>query len=80
MTHTARQGGRLVRTRPILLLVLGITFFGGMWSESVDRLWEAQFLVNIGVPEFAGFNSIIWFGVLNAVAVRVVSGTRAGVA
>ena len=69
MTHTARQGGRLVRSRPILLLVLGITFFGGMWSESVDRLWEAQFLVNIGVPEFAGFNSIIWFGVLNAGAV-----------
>ena len=45
MTRTARRGGRLIRTRPILLLVLGITFFGGMWSESVDRLWEAQFLV-----------------------------------
>ena len=69
MTHTARRGGRLIRARPILLLVLGITFFGGMWSESVDRLWEAQFLVNIGVPEFAGFNSIIWFGILNAGAV-----------
>lgn len=69
MTHTARRGGRLMRARPILLLVLGITFFGGMWSESVDRLWEAQFLVNIGVPDFAGFNSIIWFGVLNAGAV-----------
>jgi MFS transporter, DHA3 family, tetracycline resistance protein len=40
-----------------------------MWSESVDRLWEAQFLINIGVPEFAGFNAIIWFGVLNAGAV-----------
>ena len=69
MTHTARRGGRLMRARPILLLILGITFFGGMWSESVDRLWEAQFLVNIGVPAFGGFNSIIWFGLLNAVAV-----------
>ena len=69
MTHTAKRGGRLIRARPILLLILGITFFGGMWSESVDRLWEAQFLVNIGVPAFGGFNSIIWFGVLNAVAV-----------
>jgi DHA3 family tetracycline resistance protein-like MFS transporter len=69
MTHTAKRGGTLIRARPILLLVLGITFFGGMWSESVDRLWEAQFLVNIGVPEFAGFNSIIWFGILNAGAV-----------
>jgi DHA3 family tetracycline resistance protein-like MFS transporter len=69
MTHTARRSGGLIRARPILLLVLGITFFGGMWSESVDRLWEAQFLTNIGVPAFAGFSSIIWFGILNAVAV-----------
>jgi DHA3 family tetracycline resistance protein-like MFS transporter len=58
-----------MRARPILLLILGITFFGGMWSESVDRLWEAHFLTNIGVPAFAGFNSIIWFGILNAGAV-----------
>ena len=69
MTHTAKRGGRLIRARPILLLVLGITFFGGMWSESVDRLWEAQFLVSIGVPEFAGVSPIIWFGILNAGAV-----------
>jgi hypothetical protein len=69
MTHTAGRGGRLIRARPILLLILGITFFSGMWSESVDRLWEAQFLTNIGVPAFAGFNSIIWFGILNAGAV-----------
>ena len=69
MARTARRGGRLIRARPILLLILGITFFGGMWSESVDRLWEAHFLRNIGVPAFAGFNSIIWFGILNAVAV-----------
>ena len=69
MTHTARRGGGLIRARPILLLILGITFFGGMWSESVDRLWEAHFLTNIGVPAFADFSSIIWFGILNAVAV-----------
>ena len=69
MSGTAGRGGRLIRARPILLLILGITFFSGMWSESVDRLWEAQFLTNIGVPDFAGFSSIIWFGVLNAGAV-----------
>ncbi|OFW72159.1 MAG: hypothetical protein A2Y55_09485 [Actinobacteria bacterium RBG_16_68_12] len=66
MTHTARDGGRLIRARPVLLFILGITFFGGMWSESVDRLWEAHLLVDVGVPEFAGLNSVIWFGVLNA--------------
>ena len=50
MTGTARRGGRLIWARPILLLITGITFFGGMWSESVDRLWEAHFLTDIGVP------------------------------
>lgn len=69
MTATAKRGGRLVWARPILLLITGITFFGGMWSEGVDRLWEAHFLTDIGVPEFAGLSSIVWFGVLNAVAV-----------
>lgn len=66
MTRTARDGGRLIRARPVLLLILGITFFGGMWSESVDRLWQAHFLVDVGVPGFAGLDPIIWFGVLNA--------------
>jgi DHA3 family tetracycline resistance protein-like MFS transporter len=58
-----------MRARPILLLVLGIAFFSGMWSEGVDRLWEAHFLLDVGVPAFAGLDSIIWFGVLNAGAI-----------
>jgi MFS transporter, DHA3 family, tetracycline resistance protein len=69
MSTTARRGGRLMRARPILLLILCISFFSGMWSESVDRLWEAHFLTNIGVPEFAGFGAVVWFGVLNAGAI-----------
>jgi MFS transporter, DHA3 family, tetracycline resistance protein len=66
---TAREGGRLIRARPVLLLIVGITFFGGMWSEAIDRLWEAHLLLEIGVPEFAGLDPIVWFGVLNAGAV-----------
>ncbi|MGH3022136.1 MAG: MFS transporter [Gaiellaceae bacterium] len=66
LTGTAREGGRLVRTRPVLLLIVGITFFGGMWSEGIDRLWEAQFLLEVGVPELAGLDPVVWFGLLNA--------------
>jgi DHA3 family tetracycline resistance protein-like MFS transporter len=40
-----------------------------MWSESVDRLWEAHFLVDIGVPGFGALDPVIWFGVLNAGAI-----------
>jgi DHA3 family tetracycline resistance protein-like MFS transporter len=66
MAGTARAGGRLMRARPVLLLIVGITFFGGMWSESVDRLWEAHLLVDVGVPGFGSLDPIVWFGVLNA--------------
>jgi DHA3 family tetracycline resistance protein-like MFS transporter len=66
MARTARAGGRLIRARPVLLLILGIAFFGGMWSEGFDRLWEAQFLLEVGVPGFGGLDAVVWFGVLNA--------------
>jgi DHA3 family tetracycline resistance protein-like MFS transporter len=66
MITTARRGGRLMRSRPILLFILGITFFGGLSSEGLDRLWEAHFLRDVGVPELAGLDPIVWFGVLNA--------------
>ena len=66
LARTARDGGRLVRARPILLLIVGIAFFGGMWSEGVDRLWEAHLLVDVGVPGLGSLDPILWFGVLNA--------------
>jgi len=69
LARTTREGGRLIRARPVLLLITAILFFGGMWSESVDRLWEAHLLVDVGVPELAGLDSVVWFGVLNAGAV-----------
>jgi MFS family permease len=69
MTRTAHDGGRLIRARPVLLLILGIAFFSGMWSEAIDRLWEAHFLLDVGMPELAGLDSIVWFGVLNAGAI-----------
>jgi predicted MFS family arabinose efflux permease len=55
-----------VRARPILLLIVGIAFFGGMWSEGIDRLWEAHLLVDVGVPGLGSLDPILWFGVLNA--------------
>jgi DHA3 family tetracycline resistance protein-like MFS transporter len=66
LAHTVRDGGRLIRARPILLLIVAITFFGGMWSEAVDRLWEAHFLLDVGLPGFAGLDPIVWFGVMAA--------------
>jgi len=66
MARTGAQGGRLLRGRPILLLIVGIAFFAGMWSEGIDRLWEAHFLVDVGVPGLGSLDPVVWFGVLSA--------------
>ena len=66
MMGTARQGGGLVRRHPILLLIVGIGFCLGVSDEGFDRLWEAQFLNEVGVPGFAGLDQVVWFGVLGA--------------
>ena len=65
---TAGTGVGFVRTRPLLLLILAITFFAGASTESFDRLWEAHFIVDVGLPELGGFNSIVWFGIFGVVS------------
>jgi MFS transporter, DHA3 family, tetracycline resistance protein len=62
MAHTGHTGVRLVRARPALLAILGIAAFGGMWSESYDRLWQAHVIRDIGLPSFGGFEPVVWFG------------------
>jgi len=66
MARTGATGGKLIRSRPILVLVVGIAFFGGMSSEAFDRLWEAHFLVDVGVPGLGSLDPVVWFGVLSA--------------
>jgi DHA3 family tetracycline resistance protein-like MFS transporter len=66
MARTGVAGGRLIRARPMLLLIVGIAFFAGMWSEAFDRLWEAHFLLDVGVPGLGDLDPVVWFGVLNA--------------
>ena len=66
MRGTARQGSTLIRRSPLLLMIVGIGFFLGMSDEGFDRLWEAHFLVDVGVPGFAGLDQVVWFGVLAA--------------
>ena len=66
MRGTAREGGTLIRRNPLLLLTVGIAFVLGASDEGFDRLWEAHFLVDVGVPDFAGLDQVVWFGVLAA--------------
>ena len=64
--RTARDGAQLVRRRPLVLLLVGVAFFAGACSEGLDRLWEAHFLRDIGLPPFLGLSDLWWFAVLGA--------------
>jgi hypothetical protein len=63
---TARRGATLVRSTPILVLVLGIFVFTGAFEEGFDRLWEAQLLLEVGLPELGPLGDVGWFGILGA--------------
>ena len=65
---TAARGARLVRSRPALLLLLVAAFFAGAYTEGFDRLWEAHFIRDVGLPAFAGLSSLWWFALLGAAA------------
>lgn len=63
-----RAGLSLVRTRYILLLVMGITLFYGMYSEGFDRLWTRHLLDHFTLPTIGALPIIIWWGVLRGVS------------
>ena len=60
----ARDGARLVRGRPVLLLLVAAAFFAGAYTEGFDRLWEAHFIRDVGPPAFFGLSDLWWFAVL----------------
>ena len=65
---TAVNGGRFVRAQPLLLLLIGIALIGGMSSEAFDRLKEAHFLRDIGLPALWHLDAVVWFGAFSVVA------------
>jgi DHA3 family tetracycline resistance protein-like MFS transporter len=67
LRNNARAGVRLIRGHHVLLLIVGITFFAGAASEGLDRLWEAHFIRDVGLPELWGLDPVVWFGVFNVV-------------
>jgi len=63
---TLRSSWRLLRMRPTLLLILGIELFGGLSSEGFDRLGDAHFIEDTGLPPLGPFQPVVWFGVFSA--------------
>ena len=63
---TARGGARLVRSKPVLLMLLAAALFSGMAEEGFDRLNPKQFLDVVGLPAIGGLEPVVWFGLIGA--------------
>ena len=60
---TAASGFRYAWAAPVILLLIGVDFFMGMSSEAFDRLKEAHFLRDIGLPAVGSLDPVVWFGI-----------------
>jgi hypothetical protein len=60
---TAVRGGRFAWAQPIIMLLIGVELFMGTSSEAFDRLKEAHFLRDVGLPAVGDLSPVVWFGI-----------------
>jgi MFS transporter, DHA3 family, tetracycline resistance protein len=63
MRSTAAAGARYAWAAPVILLLVGVELFMGMSSEAFDRLKEAHFLRDVGLPAVGDLDPVVWFGI-----------------
>ncbi|MBI2760702.1 MAG: MFS transporter [Chloroflexi bacterium] len=59
------DGLNTVRASTMLITILVIGAFFGASTESFDRLGDAHFLRDVGLPRAGGYDPVIWFGIIN---------------
>jgi MFS transporter, DHA3 family, tetracycline resistance protein len=74
MGNTFRSGLHVVRGRPILITILLIALFYGLYSEGFDRLWTAHFLTNFTFPTLGQLKPVVWFGIISVVGTLLTLG------
>ena len=71
MGTTFAAGVTTTRTHPVLMAIIAIELFTGASSEPFDRLWTLHMLEIFEFPSPWGLNSLVWFGVIGAVALLI---------
>jgi MFS transporter, DHA3 family, tetracycline resistance protein len=59
---TATSGARYAWAAPVIVLLVVAELFLGMSSEAFDRLKEAHFLREVGLPSIGDLDPVVWFG------------------
>jgi MFS transporter, DHA3 family, tetracycline resistance protein len=60
---TATAGARFAWAAPVIVLLAGVEVFMGASSEAFDRLKEAHFLRDVGLPAVGSLDPVVWFGI-----------------
>ncbi len=60
---TAFAGARYAWAAPVIVLLAGVQVFMGASSEAFDRLKEAHFLRDVGLPAIGSLDPVVWFGI-----------------
>ncbi|MFL5958859.1 MAG: MFS transporter [Gaiellaceae bacterium] len=63
MRTTAGAGARYARAAPVIVLLVAVAVFTGASSEGFDRLKEAHFLRDLGLPAVGHLSAVVWFGI-----------------
>ena len=56
---------REISRSKILIIIIAIAAFEGLYSEGFDRLWTMHFLKDITIPSI-GISYIVWFSIINS--------------
>ncbi len=71
LVATVKAGATYTRRQPLLLIILAITVFAAASSEAFDRLWEAHFIRDVGLPKVGSLDSVVWFGIIGVAALAL---------
>jgi len=63
MRRTAVAGARFAWAAPVIVLLIAAELFMGGSSEAFDRLKEAHFLRDVGLPAIGDLGPVVWFGI-----------------
>jgi DHA3 family tetracycline resistance protein-like MFS transporter len=71
MLKTVQDVRRLVHRQPILLVLLAIGLFYGLYSEGFDRLWTPHLLESFQTPWGEAAEPVVWFGLIRVVLLLI---------
>jgi MFS family permease len=68
LVATLKDGVGQIRAHHVLVLILGTAALHGASTEGFDRLADFHILKDIGLPPIGGLDRIVWFAVIDGVA------------